>query len=70
MKVVNVLTIIFYLVSVVLIPISWFELEGKVIITAIGYGSLILGGLMVLLKVYLTFKQKKSKHDRDNNKTN
>ena len=69
MKVVNVLTIIFYLVSVVLIPISWFDLEGKVIITAIGYGSLILGGLMVLLKVYLTFKHKKSKHDRDNNKT-
>ena len=69
MKVVNVLTIIFYLVSVVLIPISWFELEGKVIITAIGYGFLLLGGLMVLLKVCLTFKQKKSKRDGDNDKT-
>ena len=70
MKVVNVFIIIFYLVSIVLIPLSWFDLEWKVIITAIGYGSLILGGLMVLLKVCLTFKQKKSKRDRDNDKTN
>ena len=70
MKVVNVFIIIFYLVSIVLIPLSWFDLEWKVIITAIGYGSLILGGLMVLLKVCLTFKHKKSKRDRDNDKTN
>lgn len=64
-KVINILVVISYLVCVVLIPRSWFEIEGKIIVTAIGYCSLFLGGLMVLLKVCLSLKKRKIKNSRD-----
>ena len=57
MRIINVIIIIAYLISIVFIPISLFCLSVKTVFGAIGYIALILGGLLRLIKVILTKRQ-------------
>ena len=59
MKIINILIIITYLISIVFIPISLLCPSLKTVFGAIGYIALILGGFLMLIKAILTKKQGK-----------
>ena len=54
MRIINVLIIITYLISIVFIPIALFCISLETVFGAIGYSALILGGLLTLIKIILT----------------
>lgn len=54
MKIINILIIITYLISIVFIPISLFCTSLKTVFGVIGYIALILGGFLTLIKAILT----------------
>lgn len=53
MKTVNILIILTYLISIVFIPIALFDTSLKTVFGAIGYISLILGGVFTIIKAIL-----------------
>ncbi len=57
MKIINILIIITYLISIVFIPISLFCTSLKTVFGVIGYIALILGGFLTLIKAILTKRQ-------------
>ena len=59
MKIINILIIITYLISIVFIPISLFCASLKTVFGAIGCIALILAGILTLIKAILTKKQGK-----------
>ncbi len=59
MKILKVFGIIFFIVAIVLIPISLFDVSGKTIIGIVGYVSLIIGAIFSLIITILRSKNKK-----------
>lgn len=59
MKIVKILIVLFYLVSIITIPISFFNIDGKIIIGLIGYISLLVGGILTIIRVFLLGRNKK-----------
>lgn len=66
MKIVKILIVLFYLVSIITIPISFFNIDGKIIIGLIGYISLLVGGILTIIRVFLLGRNKKK---QENNST-
>lgn len=54
MKIINILIIISYFISIVFIPIALFCISFEIVFGVIGYSALILGGLLTLVKIILT----------------
>lgn len=62
MKIIKAFIIICYFIAIVMIPVSFFNVEGKLIIGLIGYGALLVGGILTLI---LTYFIKKLNVDKD-----
>lgn len=69
MKIINYLTIILYILAIVFIPLSFFDLKCRIILGIIGYSCLILGGTFIIINVCLK-KFKENKDANVNNKEN
>lgn len=62
MKIIKFLIVLFYAVSIVFIPMSFFELNGRIIFLVIGYGCLIIGGILTIFKICLeSYRNRKGK---------
>lgn len=66
MKIVKILIVLFYLVSIITIPISFFNIDGKIIIGLIGYISLLVGGVLTIIRTCILRRDKKK---QENNST-
>lgn len=64
MKIVKILIVLFYLVSIITIPISFFNIDGKIIIGLIGYISLLVGGILTIIRVFLLGRNKKKQEKK------
>ena len=62
MKIIKLFIVLFYAVSIVFIPMSFFELNGRIVFIVIGYGCLVLGGILTIFKICLeAYKNRKGK---------
>ena len=62
MKILIFLIVLFYVLSIVFIPMSFFELNGRIIFIVIGYSCLIIGGILTIFKACLeSYKNRKYK---------
>ena len=62
MKILKLLIVLFYVLSIVFIPMSFFELNGRIIFIVIGYSCLIIGGILTIFKACLeSYKNRKDK---------
>ncbi len=66
MKIVKILIVLFYLVSIITIPISFFNIDGKIIIGLIGYITLLVGGVLTIIRTCILRRDKKK---QENNST-
>ena len=57
MKILNIISKIFYAVAIVLIPVSLFEVNGNSVLGIIGYSSLLAGGICTFVCRYLKYKK-------------
>lgn len=64
MKIVKILIVLFYLASIITIPISFFNIDGKIIIGLIGYISLLVGGILTIIRVFLLGRNKKKQEKK------
>lgn len=69
MKIINFLTCILYILAIVFIPLSFFDLKCKLILGIIGYSCLIFGGIFIIVKACLK-KFKGNKNASANKKEN
>lgn len=63
MKILRLLSIIFYGLAIILIPISFFNFEFKTVIAIIGYSSLILGGIFMIIYTVLSACKKRNENN-------
>ena len=62
MKILKFLIVLFYVLLIVFIPMSFFELNGRIIFIVIGYSCLIIGGILTIFKACLeSYKNRKDK---------
>ena len=62
MKIIKLFIVLFYAVSIVFIPMSFFELNGRIVFIVIGYGCLVIGGILTIFKICLeSYKNRKGK---------
>lgn len=62
MKIIKLFIVLFYAVSIVFIPMSFFELNGRIVFIVIGYGCLVIGGILTIFKICLeAYKNRKGK---------
>lgn len=66
MKAVNILIVLLYLVSIITIPISFFNINGKIIIGLIGYITLLVGGVLTIIRTCIL---RRDKNKQENNST-
>lgn len=65
MKILKFLIVLFYVLSIVFIPMSFFELNGRIIFIVIGYSCLIIGGILTIFKACLeSYKIVRTKKDK------
>ena len=63
MKIFNILSKVFYAVAIVLIPISLFEVKGKLVLGIVGYSSLLAGAICTF--VFRFLRNGKERKDND-----
>lgn len=64
MKIVKILIVLFYLVSIITIPISFFNIDGKIIIGLIGYITLLVGGVLTIIRTCILRRDKKKQEKK------